>query len=573
LLFALFARFILLEKIPTGMSDDEILFPLSSRSFFYTGKDLTEQWFPLSLTKPAINATQIYGKVPYILFSPFFGLVNFSMFTARFPYALLGGFFVLVMFFISKKLFPVKIALIISLLLAINPWSIFFSRTAYESPIGVYFAFLMFALLLYVKSWKILLAFPIYILSFYSYIGTPIVLPLFTTSIIIYCWLINKKKSTKYYFLFLLLAFSLLLFYMFNLKNDIGRNRIVEIINPNLPSITNDVNWNRRESISTPVMSLFINKFEASFKIFTSQYLGAFSPQYLFSEGEGQARFSLLKHGEFYTIDLIFIIIGFFYMLKNKPKQAMLLLILLLISPVPSAIFIGDPQYVLRASFMFPLLLIFNGYGIYSFVNIFKNKLMPTVIIITIYLILFVNFGYTYLFRNPIYNYDSFGISGRILSKYIQLAGTRKYKIQITSHGPNIGLFRQYLFFNNRYTKENHSIIASIFTNKVIAFDNVFFADCKELKFDKSIITIIPFNLKCTENSFSKNALRLTNYTDNQELYLIYNDKICENYNVLSYIDNLGLSDFNIEGMSEKRFCEKFFTKDIKYNSINNIKQ
>lgn len=565
---ALSARLIFLDKIPTGMSDDEVLFPLSARSFFYTGKDLTEQWSPISLAKPPANIVQVFGKVPFIIFSPYFANVNLSMVSARFPYALFGGLFVLVIFLICRKLFSTNVAFIVSLMVAINPWSIFFSRTAYEAPIATYFAFSMFAALLYLKSWKILLAFPLYLLSFFSYIGTPVVLPLFTTVIILYNWLSNNKKSAKYYLIFLVLAFATLTFYFIHLPNDVGGGRISQILSPNSPVIVSEVNWNRRESITTPFTGLFINKYEDSIKTFASQYLGVFSPVYLFSKGEGSARFTLWSHGAFYLIDLIFLIIGFISLITHKRKQAFLLLALLLISPIPSAVTLGDVQYALRGAFMFPILLIFIGYGIYASINRFKYKKIPALIVIFIYSIFIANFGYIYFFRNPIYNYESFGISGRILSRYMVLAGQHGYKVQVLSNGVNRGLFKQYLFFNNDYTQSNHSLIAADFLKPKVNIENVTFADCKSESLSKSEITVIPFNLKCSSEKLSLNRLDLTNYTDNQPIYQIYNDELCKRYSVLPYLSNFSMSDFNIEKLNERKFCQTFFTRTLGLNSI-----
>jgi len=565
---ALSARLIFLDKIPTGMSDDEALYPLQSRSFFYTGKDLSEQWSTFSLSKPSASVINVYGRVPYIIFSPYFASINLSMFTARLPYALLGAFFVLVMFAICRKLFSTKIALVVSLMTAINPWSIFFSRTAYEAPIATYFAFLMLAILLYSKSWKILFALPIYILSFYSYLGTNIILPVFTIITLVYSWILNKKQNLNIYILFTVVISILLVFYIVHLPNDIGGNRTSELLTPNSQSIASEVNWNRRESIKTPAMGLFINKYEDSARLFISQYLGAFSPVYLFSQGDGAARFTLWDHGAFYIIDALFLAIGLFELLKNRRREGFFLISLLLLAPIPSAIHFGDSQYALRSAFMFPILLIFIGYGIYAFINRFKNKLIPILAVVFVYSIFVANFGYVYLFRNPIYNYDSFGISGRILSRYIVLAGRHGYKVQVLSNGVNKGLFKQYLFFNNNYTWDNHSLIATDFLKPKVNINNVTFADCKDISVDKSEITVIPFNLKCSSEKLSLNKLDLTNYTDNQPIYQIYNDELCKKYSVLPYLNNFSLNDFNIEKLSEQKFCQTFFTRILGLNSI-----
>jgi len=185
-------------------------------------------------------------------------------------------------------------------------------------------------------------------------------------------------------------------------------------------------------------------------------------------------------------------------------------------------------------------------------------------------MIFIANFGYQYVFRNPIYNYDSFGISGRIFARYLELANKYGYKVQVLSDGPDTGLFRQYLFFNNMYRRNNHSQIAPLFSeHTTININNITFTDCNNINLDKSLITIIPFNLKCTEHKLSKNILTIANYTDNQGIYLIYNDLICQKYNILPYLNNLQLKDFNIEKLNEETFCQKFFIRDAGYNSIN----
>jgi len=79
---------------------------------------------------------------------------------------------------------------------------------------------------------------------------------------------------------------------------------------------------------------------------------------------------------------------------------------------------------------------------------------------------------------------------------------------------------------------------------------------------NNNIITIIPFNLVCSSNLKSKNILNITNYTNNDPIYVIHNDLVCQKHEVLPYLNNLKLNDFNIEKLSEKEFCKKFFTRD-----------
>jgi hypothetical protein len=562
---AFFLRFIYLDRIPTGMSDDEILFPLTARSFYFSGKDLTEQWSPFSLQKPPENIIQVFGKVPYMLFSFYYAHVHLSLFTARLPYALFGSLFVVILFFIGKKLFSFNIALCIAFVAAINPWAIFFSRTAYEAPIALYFAFLMYALLLYVRSWKILLIFPCYFLSFYSYIGTPVILPLFTFIIVFYVWNINHRKDTFWYAIFLLMCVATLFVYIIHMPNDIGGGRTSQLLTPSAISVGQSVDYLRRESMQTPFTNIFINKYGQSLKLFISQYLSVFSFSYLFAKGEGQARFTLWEHGGFYIFEVILVCIGIVSLAIQKRKIFYFLGLLFLISPIPSALFIGDSQYALRSSFMFPILIIGIGYGIYSIIKSVRYKLVVIGLMSLIYIVCFSVFVHIYFFQNPIYNYESFGISGRILSKYIALAEKRGVRVQILFHGTNKGLFKQYLFFNNKYTQTNHAEVASLFLQPKIIFENVIFADCENFDTNENLITVIPFKLTCTKEKLSDNLLSITDYSNNQPIYNIYNDQVCNGYTNDPYLHNFTINDFAIEQMSEKEFCTKFFTRQAGY--------
>jgi hypothetical protein len=561
LLISLFSRTYLLNIIPTGMSDDEINFPLVSRSYFLTGKDLTEQWSPLSLRKPPRTVNVPYGTTPYIMFSPYFGSVQFSMFTARIPYAIFGSIFVVILFLIGLKLFSPPIAIIISFIYAINPWSLFFSRTAYESPIGLYFAFMMFALLLYSKSWRILLAIPLYIFSFYSYMGIQLVLPLFTTLIVFYCWIINKKFYTKYYVSIIIIIFIILGFFIFRLPNTVGGNRSALLLNPNMGIFSKEVNWSRRESIMTGLSSIFINKYNSAFQLFSSQYLKSFSPSYLFLNADDQLRFSIVNQGRFYLIDIVFFILGFFYLYSHRQKQMFLLLGILLIAPLPAALFVGDTQFALRSAFLFPTMIFMIGNGIYFLISKFKHIYIPVIVLVAIYAVSFVNFGYNYIYRNPISNYDSFGISGRIISHYIELAKRHGHDIQIISNGPNLGLYKQYLFFSNKYNASNHAMIAISFTQKDIKIDNVIFNSCEDFIDNDQIITIIPFGFYCPKLKIPTNILQITNFTDNQPIYTVYNDHVCNNYPYSDYMSDIKLADFDFSKIDEPRFCYKFFTR------------
>jgi 4-amino-4-deoxy-L-arabinose transferase-like glycosyltransferase len=560
-LFSLLIRTFMLDKIPTGVSDDEMLYFTSSRSFFYSSLHMLERLPFFSNLNFRNHIALPNGQTPYMLLAPYYGLFPYSMFMARFPYAFMGSLFVVIIFLFSKKLFGYRVGIIVALLTAINPWSVFFSRTAYESPVAMYFAYLMLLLLLYAESWYIVFLFGFYILSFYSYIGTKLILPFFSAFSIFYVWLKHNKRWTQYYLLLLLGIITSFSLYLIYLPNNIDNRRMNELLSPATTKIVNSVNFYRKQAIQTPLASVFINKYLETGSIFMQQYVNAFSPEFLFIKGEGSSRYSLWFHGLFYLIDIVFLLIGIYVIFRKHKKEGLLLLCLTLIAPLPSAIHYSDTQYVLRSSFLYPILLVYIGYGIFWTTQAFNKRYISTGIII-IYLISFLNFAYIYIMRNPISNYDSFGVSGRVLSYYILFAEKYKYNIQVLSHGANVNLAKQYLFFGKKYNITNYAKIAGLFQNPSISMNYVRFVDCKDAQLGVNTITVIPFNLSCIDQKLPITYTSITDISNNQPIYQIYNDKICSKYNLLPYLYNIQLQDFNIENLSEKRFCEKFFTRD-----------
>ncbi|MGH7246202.1 MAG: hypothetical protein ACREGI_04700, partial [Candidatus Levyibacteriota bacterium] len=169
---SLFFRTLFLQQIPTGISDDELSFIFNAKAFFLTGHTVTHP----------------FVEIPHILMAPFVGLFPFSLFWSKLPYAVIGSFLPVVLFFISLKLIGKKGAVFVGLVASINPWSIFFSRTAYEAPLAIFFLLFGFCMMLYAKSWKILFAFVPFFLGFYCYQGTKVIFIPFVLFLCLYSW-------------------------------------------------------------------------------------------------------------------------------------------------------------------------------------------------------------------------------------------------------------------------------------------------------------------------------------------------------------------------------------------------
>ena len=129
IVLAFLLRFYALDKVPGSLNPDEASLGYTSFSILKTGADEHGKFLPLSLQSFGDWKLPVYsyiGVIPVALF----GLNEFS---ARFTSMITGVIAVLLIYFTSLKLFNKRgIALISALFLSVSPWSIYFSRGAYE---------------------------------------------------------------------------------------------------------------------------------------------------------------------------------------------------------------------------------------------------------------------------------------------------------------------------------------------------------------------------------------------------------------------------------------------------------
>lgn len=546
LILASIPRVIFLDKIPSGISNDELEFIINAKAFFLTGEVFSTPRAELS----------------HILISPIIGLLNLSLFTARMPYVVISVLLVLLLFLITKRLIGDKEALIVGLVASLNPWSIFFGRTSYEAPLAIFFYLLAFYILLISKRWKILLALIPLILGFYSYMGTKIIFIPIVAIICLYSWLkINNKKYLKQY-LILFLGCLLIFFYFITSLVFTPKGTRLSELNPNISEVAEQVNQERRLSIKTPLSNLLSNKPTVLTKRYINKYLDIFSSDIFFLYGDrasGQ-KFSLWFHGYFYYLDIIFLVVGFIILYKKNPQLWLLLTSLILISPLPSTFRTGPASYALQSSLIFPILIILVGYGISRLLvsrPIYFSKIVLSILLF-LYSLQVLNFVNLYFFRFPIYNSEAFDLSSRILSKYIDLNSQKNNNIKIVSQDVD-SLFKQHLFYSNLLSSENADDIIRSYRNRVLEYQNFEFLHCsKEFEEDNNFVIVISTGPNCP--SKDQQHLTLARLSDGGGIYMIYNDIICSQYKLNRYPSNFRLQTLEVEKLNEKQFCEKFIT-------------
>jgi len=558
ILLAIILRFVFLDKVPNAIGGDEMTYVLNAKVSVLTGHDIFGSWSPLQSFLFQYPKGEAQAELPYLLYAPIVGLLPLSLLAAHLTNAILAVLLVIFIYLVAKELLGEKAGLFAAFLASINPWLIYIGRTAYEATPAMLFYFISLFIVLRAKGWRILLAFPFLLLAFYSYIATKLIFLPFVLIVIIYCYFLNKKKFLKQYLVLFSLCILLVLFYIVSLQLNPATVRLSKLLTPNSPGISDQVNLFRETTITNPFTNLLTNKYTIFVNIIFTKTLKTFATDYLFVSGD--EFFSIFRHGLFYYIDSIFILLGTLFVFSKKRILFVFLSILILIGVIPQVFYTADvSSFSPHSTLMYPFLLILGGAGIWEIINLLKNKnykIFSLAIILFLYLISVANFANIYFYWFPLQGY--FDFSQRIVSSYAFRSETVQ-KVTIYSN-TSFNLFKKYLFYENLYNKNTASIIRENFNKQNYYLGNVTFKSCNIPANFKDKNNLILLDVNCGEKPIDIPNLAVARLSDGGESFKIYNDKICKNIRLNRYPSNLKLSDFNIESLTNQNFCKTFIT-------------
>src|SRR5260221_8517427 len=319
-----FLRFYRLGDIPVGLHIDEAYFGYNAYALSRTGRDMTGNFLPLHFASFLFSpAGYSYVSIPWIFL---FGLSSFS---TRFASAFFGSLSLLVAFFLGKlitteKKYQYIVALGSMLFLAISPWNIDLARTATENSVVVFFLGLG---LIFLLLWKQKQSFWYGVLGFISltitlglYQAPRAFLPLFLPVIITMLFIKQKKKfflAIGLYVLMILIPVFLIV------KSPQLSQRITMLSILNNPGAQLLVDEQLREDgvMHTSVLAsrIFHNKVLAYTSQIAHNYALHFSYDFLFGDGYLPDRYKVSSMGLLYIIEIPFIVLGLYFLLKNQP--------------------------------------------------------------------------------------------------------------------------------------------------------------------------------------------------------------------------------------------------------------
>ena len=561
ILLALFLRVLWLDKVPNAVGGDELTYIINAKAMFISGTDISGTWNPLTgfiFKYPAYTTPQ--AELPYFLLAPIVGLFNFSLFSVRIIYVLLSVFSVYLIYLISKQLFNKNVGLAASFITAINPWSIYMARTTYENTPAVFFYLLGFYLLLVLTKRKILLTIPIFFLAFYSYVGTKVSFLPFVLFIVLFSYLfVNKKKYGKEYVVVLISCTLLIIFFAFSVFSTSGPSRVGELISLNSPEISKQVDYVRKVSIQNPFTGIFENKITIFSRIVLTKLFKSFSFDYLFVYGDNF--YSILRHGFFYVLDALFLVLGFAYIFAKRKSTFFLLFFVILAGVLPQLLYSARvDNFSIHLALVFGIFPIIIGVGLWETINLIKNKVYfysSLIIIGLLYLFLVFNFLNIYFYQFPLGGYFDFHV--RLLSKYASLAEQNGQPVTIYSpSAPDI--FKKYLFYSNSYNKDTYLKIRSIYKADKFDFGHLKFRGCDNTIDPTASNGLIIYDFNCGALKKDYKHIAIPRLSDGGQSYEIFNDKICSGLSLKPYPYGLKIDDFAIEKQSLQKFCGTFIT-------------
>lgn len=370
LLVAAVLRFYRLGQVPPSLSWDETALGYNAYSLGLTGKDEYGERFPLSYFASFGDYKPPVYVYLAVLPVKIFGLNEFAV---RFPSAFFGVLTVLITYFLTKELLvssmpkdlSVWASLVASFLLAISPWHIIVSRQAFEANVATFLivcGIFLFLKSLKGESWLIFVAAAFFGLSFYTFNSARLFIPLllFGWALIFRKELWKKKRSVLGAGL---LGLFLLLPLIPHLLSPQGKLRFKEV---NIFSDSGVVlEANRRIEVDQNVWwaRMIHNRRLGYLRSFFVHYLDHFQTDFLFFEGDINPKFSTRDTGQLYLIESLFLIVGFYFLVKNGGQTAWLILSWLIIGLVPAATARETP-HALRTLVTLPVWQIVVALGI-----------------------------------------------------------------------------------------------------------------------------------------------------------------------------------------------------------------
>ncbi len=372
-------RLLKLGETPPSLNWDEVALGYNAYSIVQTGKDEYGSSFPFILRsyddfKPAFY---IYFVAPFVYI---FGLDAFSV---RLPSAIFGTLAVMATYFLVKVLLSYfngfkdhrilnskNIALTSSLLLALSPWHIQFSRIAFESNLGLSLNifFVLFLLLSLTRPFFFIVSCIFVASNPYMYQSDKVFTPLLFIFLlfIVRKQLIRFPKKVLILGIFTVIVILLpMVFYTLTNKQALARAQGVSVFSDTTSLLERNANRLIIDREKKNYLGYFLDNRRVVFVISViSGYISHFDLNWLFITGD-LARHHAPGMGLLYLFELPFLLVGIYILVWGNFNKKIKIILLgwFLLAPVPASITTGVPHAVRTLNFL-PMFQIFTALGL-----------------------------------------------------------------------------------------------------------------------------------------------------------------------------------------------------------------
>jgi 4-amino-4-deoxy-L-arabinose transferase-like glycosyltransferase len=478
LVIGLIFRFYKLGEVPDSLNWDEVSWGYNAYSILETGKDEYGVAFPLSFQAFGDFKQPVYVYLTSLSIK-FFGL---NAFAVRLPSALLGSLtmpfvFLLVYSMFYKENYRKKLSLLAMFFFAISPWSIQFSRVAYEANVGLFFvvtgaSLFIFGLASGRKKYLYTSVIPL-IISGYSYHSEKIFTPIFIVGLLFYAHSFFKTSKKTLFIIFILFLLGSMGWIVDT--RTTARGRSVTFFSNQNQVLKDSVEKLSTDRLNNDKLGLLLdNRRVAYVNKYFENYLSHFDLNYLFVKGD-DAKHHAFGMGMLYLISLPIIIAG---LIKIDKKKYFFLFFWFFLAPVASSLAIDAPNSS-RDLIILPTWQIFEALGFYYLLsgnNNFKWRMLKAAIIF----LFGINIAY--------YSFNYFSHTNSELSLYWQHGYSDAAEIAQTLRETGVRVFfsqkyeQPYIFylFYNQYNPQKYisSGGSSRIKQNCFAIDNVYFGEC-----------------------------------------------------------------------------------------------
>lgn len=466
LILTIITRFLFLSSNPPSLNWDEISHGYNAFSILTSGKDEWGKIMPLIFRS--------YGdfKLPVYIYLTSISelLFGLNVFAVRLVSVLAGigtvgvTYFLVIEFFKDNIKFLKsykRIALFSAFLVAIEPWTYFLGRPAFEANLALFlFVLAVYLFIKFIKGFNnryLLFSTLLFGLTVWTYNSYRIFTPFFILStFLIYkndliIFFEDKKKFLKKISIILIIFFVPMFLQLINISGS-ARYSKVGILDEG--AINTIIKSREKIKAPNPIPRILSNKVTYFSLEFINNYFSHFSPKFLILEGGSNYQFSVPKKGLIYLINFPFLIIGFIYLIKIKTKESYLLLAWLFLGPVAGSL-TREAPHVLRAITILPIPMILTAIGLSFCINRIKkgNKLLITFLYVVIVFLFFENYLMNYFsdYKNKFSQSWQYGYSE--VTEYIKENNDNYAKIIMTK---KYGEPHEFILFYNAFNSNRY---------------------------------------------------------------------------------------------------------------------